>query len=353
MTDLTVGYHNDRLVAVKESDDPARSARLRHEADLLSHLDHPGVVRLVDFTEGPPAILRTVFVGRDTWLRHAPGGEFQAPALAALIATVADLHETGIVHGALEAAHILVGEKHRPILCGLGYGNTACDAGIADDRRALAALIDQLGTDDALLAQARAELEDPSVSLRAVVRRLDMQSSVTVSTSRRFPRLTVPTIERRQFALPALVITAVLFLGVAALRLASGDKSVTATIPPPPTAPATTTTTAPAPSPSPPTPAPGAPTIDHGGRRYAVGDPGDVVILGDWTCDGVPTPAVLRRETGEVAVFVAWPTPGAHMEPEVVTTVEGAESFAPDSRPCPNVRVRTTGGSRIINLPEG
>ena len=196
MTDITVGYHNDRLVAVKESGDPARSARLRHEAELLSRLDHPGVVRLVDFTEGPPAILRSVFVGPDTWLRHAPVGEFQAPALAALIATVADLHETGIAHGALEAAHILVGEKHRPILCGLGDGNTACDVGIADDRRALAALIDQLGTDDALLAQARADLEDPSVSLRAVVRRLDMQSSATVSTNRRFPRLTVPTIER-------------------------------------------------------------------------------------------------------------------------------------------------------------
>ena len=60
----------------------------------------------------------------------------------------------------------------------------------------IAALIDQLGTDDALLAQARADLEDPSVSLRAVVRRLDMQSSATVSTNRRFPRLTVPTIER-------------------------------------------------------------------------------------------------------------------------------------------------------------
>ena len=351
MTDITVGYHNDRLVAVKESDDPARSARLRHEAELLSRLDHPGVVRLVDFTEGPPAILRTVFVGPDTWLRHAPVGEYQAPALAALIATVADLHETGIAHGALEAAHILVGEKHRPILCGLGDGNTACDAGITDDRRALAAIIDQLGTDDAPLAQAQADLEDPSVSLRAVVRRLDMHSSATVSTNRRFPRLTVPTIERRQFALPTLLITAVLFLGVAALRLASGDESVTATIPPPPAAPATTTTTAPAPSPSP--PAPGAPTIDHGGRRYAVGDPGDVVVLGDWTCDGVPTPAVLRQETGEVAVFVAWPTPGAHIEPEVVTTVEGAESFVPDSRPCPNIRVRTTGGSRIINLPEG
>ena len=352
MTDITAGYHNDRLVAVKASDDAARSARLRHEADLLSRLDHPGVVRLIDFTEGPPAVLRTAFVGPDTWLHHAPVGEFRAPALAALTATVADLHESGIAHGALEAAHVLVGEKHRPILCGLGDGSTACDAGITDDRRALAALIDQLGTDDALLAQARADLEDPSVSLRAVVRRLDMQSSAPVSSNRRFPRLP-PAVEPRQFALPAIAIAVALLLVAGALRLTGGDGSVTAVIPPPPTAPPTTTTTAPAPLPSPSVPAPDAPTIDHEGRRYAVGESGDVVVLGDWTCDGVPTPAVLRPETGEVTVFVGWPTPGAHIEPEVVTTVEGAESFVPDSRPCPSIRVRTTGGSRIINLPEG
>ena len=351
MTDITVGYHNDRLVAAKASDDAARSARLRHEADLLSRLDHPGVVRLIDFTEGPPAVLRTAFVGPDTWLHHAPVGEFRAPALAALTATVADLHESGIAHGSLEAAHVLVGEKHRPILCGLGDGSTACDAGITDDRRALAALIDQLGTDDALLAQARADLEDPSVSLRAVVRRLDMQSSAPVSSNRRFPRLP-PAVEPRQFALPAIAIAVALLLVAGALRLTGGDGSVTAAIPPPPTAPPTTTAP-PVPPPSPSVPAPDAPTIDHEGRRYAVGESGDVVVLGDWTCDGVPTPAVLRPETGEVAVFVGWPTPGAHIEPEVVTTVEGAESFVPDSRPCPSIRVRTTGGSRIINLPEG
>ncbi len=295
MKDLAIGYHNDRLVAVKESDDPARSARLRHEADLLSRLDHPGVVRLVDFTEGPPTILRTVFISPDTWLRHAPVGEFRAPALAALNATVADLHEAGTAHGALEAAHILIGEGHRPILCGLSDGTTACDASIADDRRALAALVDQLGTNETPLAQVRADLVDPSVSLRAVIRRLDEHSSAPVSTNRRFPRLTLPAIERRHFALPAIVIAAALFLGVGALRLASGDGSVTATIPPPTTAPATTTTAAPALSPSPPAPAPDAPTIDHGGSRYAVGEPGDVVVLGDWTCDGVPTPTASTR----------------------------------------------------------
>ncbi|HAB58268.1 MAG: hypothetical protein CL433_06915 [Acidimicrobiaceae bacterium] len=90
MTDITVGYHDDRLVAVKETDDPGRSARLGRKADPLSRLDHPGNVRLVDLTEGPPAILRTVFVGPDTWQRRAPVDEFRAPALAALIAAVAD-----------------------------------------------------------------------------------------------------------------------------------------------------------------------------------------------------------------------------------------------------------------------
>ena len=79
MTDIMVGYHNDRLVAVKETDDSARSARLSHEEDLLSRLDHPGVVRIVDLTEGPPAILRTVFVGPDAWLVE-PGDNLRAIA---------------------------------------------------------------------------------------------------------------------------------------------------------------------------------------------------------------------------------------------------------------------------------
>ena len=164
----------------------------------------------------PPSSARCSSVA---WLRHAPGGEFQAPALAALIATVADLHETGI--GPASKQRTSSSARSTDPSCVASATATRCAiAGIADDRRALAALIDQLGTDDALLAQARAELEDPSVSLRAVVRRLDMQSSD----------------------------------GVASIILASGDESVTATIPSPPTAPATTT------SRSAPAPAPGAPT---------------------------------------------------------------------------------------------
>ena len=46
-----------------------------------------------------------------------------------------------------------------------------------------------------------------------------------------------------------------------------------------------------------------ATTVDHEGRRYAVGDPGDLVAVGDWRCDGRPTPALYRPRTGSLFVF--------------------------------------------------
>jgi hypothetical protein len=47
-------------------------------------------------------------------------------------------------------------------------------------------------------------------------------------------------------------------------------------------------------------------TVLVGDRRFEVGRPGDVVVLGDWDCDGGATPAVLRPDTGEVFVFNGW-----------------------------------------------
>ncbi|MGE3619793.1 MAG: hypothetical protein AB7L84_04945 [Acidimicrobiia bacterium] len=46
--------------------------------------------------------------------------------------------------------------------------------------------------------------------------------------------------------------------------------------------------------------------VEVGDRRWAVGDPGDVVVVGDWDCDGVATPAALRPATGEVFAFGSW-----------------------------------------------
>jgi eukaryotic-like serine/threonine-protein kinase len=64
-----------------------------------------------------------------------------------------------------------------------------------------------------------------------------------------------------------------------------------------------------------------------GDRRFAAGDPGDVVVVGDWTCDGIATPAVLRPVTGEVFVFPAWPAPGEDVVVGVTHVVAGAASL--------------------------
>lgn len=46
------------------------------------------------------------------------------------------------------------------------------------------------------------------------------------------------------------------------------------------------------------------------GTRYEMGLPGDVLLLGDWNCDGTPTPALYRPSTGRVYRFDAWATAG-------------------------------------------
>jgi hypothetical protein len=46
--------------------------------------------------------------------------------------------------------------------------------------------------------------------------------------------------------------------------------------------------------------------VSAGEATWEVGEPGDVVALGDWDCDGSATSAVLRPATGDVFVFAAW-----------------------------------------------
>jgi hypothetical protein len=43
-----------------------------------------------------------------------------------------------------------------------------------------------------------------------------------------------------------------------------------------------------------------------GRERFALGQDGDVPMLGDWDCDGVATPGLFRPSTGESFVFGGW-----------------------------------------------
>ncbi len=97
----------------------------------------------------------------------------------------------------------------------------------------------------------------------------------------------------------------------------------------------------------------GTPEVEHNGRRYAVGRPGDLVVMGDWSCDGIETPAVLRAATAEVAVFARWPSDGSALRPDRVEVVDGAVRLAVDeSAGCDRLRVHTPDGSRLLTLEE-
>lgn len=103
-----------------------RGPRVEEEAAALAAARHPGVVELVDVVDGA---LRTVAV--DGARPLATAGPFTpdevAGVLAAVASTLADLHEQGLVHGGIDADHVLVGGDGRIVLCSLGRGGDATD----------------------------------------------------------------------------------------------------------------------------------------------------------------------------------------------------------------------------------
>src|SRR5205809_6902458 len=91
-----------------------------------------------------------------------------------------------------------------------------------------------------------------------------------------------------------------------------------------------------------------------GATHIAVGQPGDVVVTGRWTC-GAATPALLRPATGEVFRFDEWARPGHDVSAVAVATVPGASAVRAREAPAagcddlevlrrdgPPVRLRTT-----------
>jgi len=136
---VTVEHTPDgRLVAVKRSRHPRNDARLRHEAEVLERARHPGVVELVHLEErGEDTALLTLAVAEGSLERRPRPSVPRVAALAASLAsTLADLHAMGVVHGRIEASHVLVGRDGRPILCGFSEAatdSTSASSPAADD----------------------------------------------------------------------------------------------------------------------------------------------------------------------------------------------------------------------------
>ena len=111
-----------RLVAVKTPppDDPHRT---RREATVLDGVHHPGVVEILDHHDTPDGLeLHTRWVGSRTAadLPQPLSPDRAAGLVLAVAATLADLHRVGIVHGHLDASHVVLDPHGRPVLCGFG-----------------------------------------------------------------------------------------------------------------------------------------------------------------------------------------------------------------------------------------
>jgi hypothetical protein len=88
-----------------------------------------------------------------------------------------------------------------------------------------------------------------------------------------------------------------------------------------------------------------------GDFRFSVGVPGDLVVVGDWRCDGYATAAVLRTGTGAVYEFSDWAT-DAELTAELVGRIPGAKSIEPPAD-CGAISVATGNGShRTLPLPD-
>jgi hypothetical protein len=346
MSGITVSRRGDRIVAVKEAPSGSeRAARLLTEADALQRISHPNVAEYVEHQVDPIVQLVTMFAGTDTWERQPPEGLTAIRALAVVASVLADLHEAKISHGELVPAHIICGPDHHPILCGFGRSTALSPDSKTADLNAIATLLDDLteDLDDDQRTQIGAistDLRCDLLSARAATGRLDalLSSEIPATPARQIPK--------RVFALTAATLGVIAIAVVStidnspALQFSAVSSTTTAPVA---TTLATTTTLAP--------PAVGAPTLINQGRRYAIGQPGDVAVVGDWDCDGTDTPALLRPATGEIAVFSDWPAPAAGIAAQHIVVVDGARSLEIDDQDaCIVLRVRTANGSVLIPL---
>jgi serine/threonine protein kinase len=364
MNSVTVSRRDDRLIAIKRASPDDRDRRQR-EARTLTRLDHPGIVKIIEFIDGDPVELVMEYTGTDSWQRNPPATRATIiDGLAAVASTVADLHDLGTAHLALRAEHVLVSSARRPVLCGFADAGTADGPNRAEDTAGLAALIDDLCTGAPI--DLRSDLDRLAAEARTgalTARDLGDELLALRSPEPRPRRVRWPSPLRA--SIPIAIAIAIIGAVIISLWAGRPDTEPAAAIPtdtePPTTAPlATPTLRLPAPSVPPPpntdpTAAESTLTIDdmliivHEGRRFGVGQNGDISILGDWNCDGTPTPALLQTRLGRVAIFPAWPEPNGSLDPTATMRVAGATDLQRvDVDGCDQLRIIYPRGSTLF-----
>lgn len=320
---MDVRVEGDRVV--KRASAPADLERLEREASVLAGAAHPGVVRLIG--RGPG----TLELGRITGPTLTEVGpqplEMVAGWGAALATTVADLHEIGCTHGAIEEDHVLFDEAGRPVLCGFGSatgpgdpsGEARAGADVAALARVIAGRLPSTASKRLSRALARASVPRAAAgrwgsrpNARTIARilveqvpdaRLAAEPAAARPTGRRATAASGLRVKRR---LALGVVAAVLTIGVALVGWVElGHGTAAPTYHP-------------------------VGILLSAGLTYEVRAPsGEVTtsVVGDWSCRATAQVAVLDRHSGDVWVFDRWPLAGKTVAGHLVERVPGATAL--------------------------
>lgn len=367
---------------------PDGADQLRIEAAVLVGLDHPHIVRVFEVVpDGDDGVAMAMqwASGGSLEERLARRGRVAPPEVGAIVrklaGALASAHRRGVLHGDVKPGNVLFTSDGEPLLADFGIAAGVDDGVVrgtegytdptvlagrvpdaSSDLYALAAMATEMlggsldGAPEPLAsALARCLADDPAArfaSADALLARLDgvavavapdlsgedaAAGSIGRVTTRSFgPRPPVPPAAVR----PLMPWRALVAVGGGVLVVAGAAVALRPTSTPVAASPAVACA---------PLPKTGGglvgdvdgngcddlvPTdgnvVTYEGRRYEVGVAGDVVVLGDWDCDGDATPGVIRPTTGEAHLFDGWADPN---RPLPATRTVAAS--APPTANCP------------------
>ncbi len=329
--------------------------RAVEEAAALRAAAHPGVVELVDATDG---VVRTRRVeGRTLGDTRPLTAEEIAGVAGAVATTLADLHDLGIAHGGVDATHVIVADEGRPVLCSLGRGGEPADdvaalgrlvtemlvrrpperpapSGWAQRRKGLGPMLAPPAAPALAALAAEATAADPAhrPSARALAAAIyqhthsaQLPQAEAIDTARPLPG-PKPKGRRwpshRSLAVPAAVGCAVVVMVSGILVASRGVGPGGASVGKPHGAAGDSRAADGGANAGIGDFTGGVLTVD--GARYSVGQAGDAAAIGDWTCSGRPTLVVLRPSSGELFAFDQWPEPGHDVTARPIGRVERA-----------------------------
>lgn len=387
------------LAVTKRAAAGPEGEHLLREAEILRRAAHPGVVELLGELAGDDSVtIHTAFVGGGTLAEHLGTLDVEqgARVVATLAATLADLHERGIAHRRVTPDHVLVTDAEHVRLCGFAEAVLTSDAApcgadvAAIDVEAVAILVREMAERSSVDATSlhavasRVLGVDPTArpSMRTLAQALASVAGGTgdAGTAVAQGRLLLPTRHsppghlprlRTRTGVTALAVTAVVVVSVTAVLAATVTSSdrpsppVAAAAPPPPSLDPSPTTTTPARSPVPNSaghqrgvrvwpPDPhsepevvevAAGVVSSSGRRWRVASADDLVAVGDWDCDGLATPAIVRYATGRIWVYDKWVEGSEAALVEAAAAVpEATAANAVDGDGCDDLEVTDAGG---------